>query len=246
MHDGNHTADDLAIRNHIHPPDVYVSPAPSNPGYLESVFQDENEVYTSMKDRNCNSVMEERPKRPPRRSKSGHPREVSRSSDSDTEGSQDIVKPRVLRKTNPNPGYENPNKENVENGLKGNGIRNENTNSHFHEFIKDIKQENEFRSSIKSGDSQSLGNQSQEYIHKAYSDSVDSPMAVTNLNVNGEEMHSGSASSSKKKITPEMEFRFGHSPLHEDSNQEYQVKRRPKREKLRQLYKQGTYQYTDI
>ncbi|KAL5006376.1 hypothetical protein ScPMuIL_015182 [Solemya velum] len=242
---GRPVTDDSGIRNNVHSPKIYVSPAASNPGYLESIFSDENEVYTSMRDRNCNSMMDERPKRPPRRSKSGHPREVSRSSDSDTEGSVDIVKPRVLRKSNPNPVRDNPHKENVESVLKGNDTRTENPNNHFQDFIKDIKQENEFRSSMKSNtvDSQISESQSQEQMYRAHSDSVDSPMVVNNLNVNGDETQSGSGTSSRKKITPEMEFRFGQSPLHDD-NQEYQVKRRPKRDKLRQLYKQGGRRYT--
>ena len=237
------------------------SPGPGQPGYLESMFKKEREVYQSMQEgqnipQSDSSEDEEidRKRNKPRKRAKEYSEKPEHSSDSDSERSEDeeIALPQVKRKESSAEKVH----ENVENDLS---IKMNNLSPVMSESPSQSRDENNANEKPVTETS---------FPEKPVTETSFPEKAVTETSFpeNGDEPVSEKKSSetatpilqpeeksgteklvapprNKKKIAPSQNFTFGQSPDRPEG--ENNAKRRPRkdRDRLRQLYKQGGFCY---
>ncbi|XP_069133997.1 rab11 family-interacting protein 2-like isoform X1 [Argopecten irradians] len=218
------------------------TPVSSQPGYLESMFRKEREVYKSMQKDDSDSSEDEKVNRNRRQSRKSAKEYVSderHSSDSDSEASvKEIALPVVRRKPET--------KGRPRSDSKGSNSSQENKS--------EVLTEPPTLSRNNSSDGKvitetSFPESSTEPVYHngneddASSESTLEPQETTeNGLMNGGE-ESPKSAQNRRKITPIQQFSFENSPEKPVEKQDG-VRRRAKRDRLRQLYKQGGRRYT--
>ncbi|OWF56758.1 rab11 family-interacting protein 2-like isoform X1 [Mizuhopecten yessoensis] len=219
------------------------TPVSSQPGYLESMFRKEREVYKSMQKDKSDSSDDEavtKNRRSNRKSAKEYISDERHSSDSDSEGgAKEIALPLVKRKS----------ESKSRSGIRPRSDSKDSNSSHVSK--SDVLVEPPPLSRNNSSEGKTLTETSfpesstDPVYHNGKDDDASSGSTIEpqetadNDLVNGEEEDSGKSDLNRRKITPKQSFSFDNSPEKPDG-----VRRRAKRDRLRQLYKQGGRRYT--
>ncbi|XP_033751724.1 rab11 family-interacting protein 1-like isoform X2 [Pecten maximus] len=218
------------------------TPVSSQPGYLESMFRKEREVYKTMQKNDSDSSEDEKVNRSRRQSRKSAKEYVSderHSSDSDSEGSvKEIALPIVRRKPESKVRSESRPRSDSKGSNSSQGNKSE------------VLKEPPPLSRNNSNEGKALTETSfpesstEPVYHNGNDDDASSESTIEaqetteNDLVNGEQ-ESAKLAQNRRKITPIQQFSFDNSPEKQEG-----VRKRAKRDRLRQLYKQGGRRYT--
>ncbi|XP_060066740.1 rab11 family-interacting protein 1-like [Ylistrum balloti] len=218
------------------------TPVSSQPGYLETMFRKEREVYKIMQKDNADSSEDETVKTSRRQSRKSAKEYISdehHSSDSDSEGSvKEIALPLVRRKSESKVRSENRPRSDSKGSNSSHGSKSEvlkeppplsrNNSSDGKVLTETSFPESSTEPVYHNGNEEDASSES----------TIEPQETAENDLVNGDE-ESTKSTLNRRKITPIQQFSFDSSPEKPDG-----VRRRAKRDRLRQLYKQGGRRYT--